>query len=80
MPMKTLKSQLKSLDKVAHYTLTKNYSLYTRLMSQFSLIVVHNSSYLVYYSAEDIDIKSTGGFFTFMEKKGVFQHTVGNKV
>jgi len=22
---------------------------------------------------------SAGGFFTFMEKKGVFQHTVGNK-
>ena len=49
-------------------------------MSQFSLTVVQNSSYLVYYSAEDIDIMSTGGIFTFMEKKGVFQHTVGNKV
>ena len=47
MRMKTLKSQLKSLDKVAHYTLTKNRSLYTRLMLQFSLIVVHNSSCLV---------------------------------
>ena len=72
MPMKTLKSQLKSLDKVAHYTLTKNRSLYTRLMSQFSLTVVQNSSYLVYYSAEDMTLCQLEVFLPSWKRKVYF--------